>query len=195
MRRENELTLIVADVLGAGVLAGCLVMSVWLLFVRSNETTREISVLRSRVGDVRRELTSVRQHAEQESSELSTTQRELEAIGQLPTRTPVDRYSQTLLDLAARFGLRVIRQNPVAPRTYPGLLEQRYAYELQGATRDFVAFFAAVEQTNFWADISYLRFAAGGTSGPNSSGDRVASFTVSLFSALEVEKEKQDGTG
>ncbi|MCH9003020.1 MAG: hypothetical protein IIC02_10640 [Planctomycetes bacterium] len=195
MRRENELTLIVTDVLGAGVLAGCLVASVWFLFVQSNATTREIGVLRSRAGDVRRELTSVRQLAEQKSSERTATRRELDATGQLPTRTPVDQYSQTVLDLAARFGLRVIRQNPVAPRTYPGLLEQRYAYELHGATRDFVAFFAAVEQTNFWADISYLRLTDGGTSGPNSSDDRVASFTVSLFSAPEVEKEKQDGTG
>lgn len=195
MRRENELILIVTDVVGAGVLAGCLVTSVWFLFVQSNATTREIAALRSRAANVRRELTSVRQLAEQKSSERTATRRELDATGQLPTRTPVDRYSQTLLDLAARFQLRVIRQNPVAPRTYPGLLEQRYAYEMHGATRDFVAFFAAVEQTNFWADISYLRFGDGGTSGPDSSHDRVASFTVSLFSALEVEKEKQDGTG
>ena len=195
MRRENELTLIVTDVVGAGMLAVCLVTSVWFLFVRSDETTREISVLRSRVGDVRQELTSVRQLVEKKSSELITTRRELDATGQLPSRTPVDQYSQTVLDLAARFRLRVIRQNPVAPRTYPGLLEQRYAYELHGATRRFVAFFAAVEQTNFWADICYLRFDNGGTSGPDSSDDRVASFTVSLFSAPEVEKEKQDGTG
>ncbi|MCH7923924.1 MAG: hypothetical protein IIC51_00175 [Planctomycetes bacterium] len=195
MRRENELILIVTDVVGAGVLAGCLVTSVWFLFVQSNETTREMAALRSRAANVRRDLTSVRQLAEQKSSERTATRRELDATGQLPTRTPVDRYSQTVLDLAARFELRVIRQNPVAPRTYPGLLEQRYAYEMHGATRDFVAFFAAVEQTNFWADISYLRFTDGGTSGPNSSDDRVASFTVSLFSALEVEKEKQDGTG
>ena len=195
MRRENELILIVTDVVGAGVLAGFLVTSVWFLFVQSNATTREMAALRSRAANVRRELTSVRQLAEQKSSERTATRRELDATGQLPTRTPVDRYSQTVLDLAARFQLRVIRQNPVAPRTYPGLLEQRYAYEMHGATRDFVAFFAAVEQTNFWADISYLRFTDGGTSGPNSSDDRVASFTVSLFSALEVEKEKQDGTG
>lgn len=195
MRRENELILIVTDVVGAGVLAACLVTSVWFLFVQSNETTREIGVLRSRAADVRRDLTAVRRLAEQKSSERTATRRELDATGQLPTRTPVDQYSQTVLDLAARFDLRVIRQNPVALRTYPGLLEQRYAYELRGATRDFVAFFAAVEQTNFWADISYLRFGDGGTLGPDSSDNRVASFTVSLFSAPKAEKEKQDGTG
>ena len=195
MRRENELTLIVTDVVGAGLLAACLVTSVWFLFVQSNETTKEIGVLRSRVGQVRRELTSVRQMAEQKSSQLAAIQTELEATGQLPTRTPVDQYSQTVLDLAAHFQLRVIRQNPVALRMYPGLLEQRYAYELHGGTKDFVAFFAAVEQTSFWADISYLRFHDGGMSGPDSSGHRVASFTVSLFSAPKVEIEKQDGTG
>ncbi|MCH8150358.1 MAG: hypothetical protein IH987_20670 [Planctomycetes bacterium] len=195
MRRENELTLIVTDVVGAGVLAACLVTSIWFLFVRSSETTREISVLRNRAGSVRRDLTSVRQLAEQKRAELTAIRKKLDATGQLPTRTPVDQYSQTVLDLAARFRLRVIRQNPVAPRTYPGLLEQRYAYEIRGATGDFIAFFAAVEQTDFWADISYLRFGDGGTSGADSANDRIASFTVSLFSAPVVEKEKQDGTG
>lgn len=195
MRRENELILIVTDVVGACILAACLVTSVWFLFVQSNRTTKEIGVLRARVSHVRRELTSVRQIAEQKSSELTAIQKELEVTGQLPTRTPVDQYSQTVLDLAARFQLRVIRQNPVALRMYPGLLEQRYAYELRGGTNDFVAFFAAVEQTSFWADISYLRFHDGGTSLGDSTGNRVASFTVSLFSAPKVEVEKQDGTG
>ena len=195
MRRDRGLQLIITDVAGTGVLAVCLVAAGWLTFVRSNQTTQEINELRNRVGSDRRELISVRHRAEQATLELTKARTKLDAVGQLPARPPVERYSQTVLDLAARHQLRVIRQNPVASRAYPGLLEERYEYEMRGATRDFVAFFAAIEMTDYWGDISYLKIDSGASSRVGSTANRHASFTVSLFSAPPIEQKKKDGSG
>lgn len=185
----------ITDVVGTGVLAVCLVAAGWLMFVRSNQTTMEINELRNRVADDRRELVSVRQRSEQADLELTKARAKLDAVGQLPAHPPVERYSQTVLDLAARHQLRVIRQNPVASRAYPGLLEERYAYEMHGATRDFVAFFAAIEMTDYWGDISYLKIDSGASSRTGLTDNRHASFTVSLFSAPPIEQEKKDRNG
>lgn len=193
MRRDRRLNLTITDMAGAGALAACLVAAGWLAFVRSNQTMTAIHELRDRVDGDRRELVSVRHRVEQATLELTKTRAKLEAVGQLPARPPVEAYSQTVLHLADRHRLRVIRQNPVAPRAYPGLLEERYAYAMHGATRDFVAFFAAIEMTDYWGDISYLKLESGASSGNDLRDNRRASFTVSLFSAPPIKEEKKDG--
>jgi hypothetical protein len=65
----------------------------------------------------------------------------------------------------------------------------RYAYEITGAMPDIARFFRAVEQTEFWADISFLKVDQG--AGPLQAGSarRVASLTISLFSALPAEAD------
>jgi hypothetical protein len=85
----------------------------------------------------------------------------------------------------------VVRHNPLGPRSYPGLLEQRYAYEVMGRVADLARFLRDVEDAEFWADISYLKIDGGPPSadqGGEPNGERDALLTISLFSAARAEE-------
>ena len=104
--------------------------------------------------------------------------------GRLPTGTSVESYFQELSALALQNRLRVVRHNPLMARSYPGLLEQRFAYEVVGTLSDLAQFFKAIERTDFWADVSYLRIGDGRGSGRSGQrAMRTAVLTISIFSA------------
>jgi hypothetical protein len=122
---------------------------------------------------------------------LKERQVELATSGQLPAQIPIEEYFQTLSRLAGRHHLRVVRHNPLGPRSYPGLLEQRYAYEVIGTMPDIARFFRAIEDAEFWADISYLKIDGGPPSadqGGEPTDERDAILTISLFSAAPAEQ-------
>ena len=57
---------------------------------------------------------------------------------------------------AKSLNLRVIRQSPLPTQYYKGLTEQRFNYEVVGTCDALMAFLSAIEQTGFWADVSYI---------------------------------------
>ncbi len=182
MRRGHN-GLLVIDFLGSIALAVCVLVSAWLSFVRADETSTNLRTLIGQVSAAQRDLASIGRIMAEQQARLTERRDHLDSTGQLPTRTPIELYSQEVLELAARHGLRVKRQNPVEARTYPGLLEQRYSYEMSGTTANILNFLVAIEESSFWADIAYLRLKDGGTSQQDKHDRRTASFTVSLFSA------------
>ncbi len=58
---------------------------------------------------------------------------------------------------------------------------------------DITRFLRAVEETGFWADISYLKVEQGPGPPRGESTQRIASLTISLFSALPVEADSDEG--
>jgi hypothetical protein len=87
----------------------------------------------------------------------------------------------------------VVRHNPLGPRSYPGLLEQRYAYEVIGTQPDLARFLRAIEDAEFWADISYLKIDGGKRQGGEPTDECDALLTISLFSAARAEGASESG--
>jgi len=181
--RQAHSGLLAIDVLGSAAVAVCVLVSAWLFFVRADEASASLRTLTGQVSDARRDLASIGRIMAEQQARLVRKRGHLESTGQLPTQTPIESYSQEVLELAARHELRVIRQIPVEAKTYPGLIEQRYSYEMTGTTGNILDFLIAIEESSFWADIGYLRLEDGTKSRQDKIARRKASFTVSLFSA------------
>ncbi|MFQ5495959.1 MAG: hypothetical protein ACE5EX_11325, partial [Phycisphaerae bacterium] len=104
----------------------------------------------------------------------------------------VEAYFEALSAMAARHQLRVIRDHPLGPRHYPGLVEQRFLYEVTGATANLMRFLKDIESTSFWVDVSYLRIWSNEGAGNRAADKRKAVLTLSLFSAPPPEKNAGD---
>ncbi|MFH1107979.1 MAG: hypothetical protein V1790_02105 [Planctomycetota bacterium] len=195
MARSGKVPLLLLDVLGAATLAACLLTSAWLTLFHSDHAVGELRDLRQTINSAAQDLSSLRAAADRQRATLKERQAELATHGQLPAHVPVEEYFQNLSRLAALHRLRVVRHNPLTSRSYPGLLEQRFAYEVMGTMPDLARFFRAIEEADFWADVSYLKIDGGprqaaardqGGSVPTTD-ERVASLTISIFSAPRAD--------
>ncbi len=195
MSRSGKSVLHIIDALGGCTVAACVLGFVWLTMIRNDPTAARIEELTSSVQRARQDVRVLQAAKDRQRVVLTNRQAELATTGQLPAQAPVEEYFQTLSTIASQNRLRVIRHNPLTPRRYPGLLEQRYAYELTGSMPDLLRFLKWIEDSDFWADVSYLTV-AGGT-GPEDapSNGRAAVLAISLFSALPSDTPSQSGDG
>ena len=193
MARPGKLPLLLLDALGATMLVAGFLTAFWMTFFHNEHATAELSDLTQMITSTTRDLAALRSAGERQRATLKERQAELATSGQLPAQISSEEYFQTLSGLASRHHLRVVRHNPLMPRSYPGLLEQRYAYEVTGTMPDLARFFRAIEdaeRSRFWADISYLKIDAGNRQSPGAPGtdERDAVLTISLFSAARAEQ-------
>jgi outer membrane murein-binding lipoprotein Lpp len=193
MKTAAKLPMFLIDALGAAILGGCVLGCAYLVFMRGDQTALEINELTAQINTASRDLSAVRTARDVQRNILKQQQVEMGAGRQLPASIPLEEYFQALSRLAVQHHLRVVRQNPLSPREYPGLLEQRYAYEVSGSMPDMVRFFKSIEEADFWADIAFLKI-DGVEPGPGvASRDRLAILTLSLFSALKQEAPAAGG--
>ena len=177
------------DLAGGGFLMVILGAFVWMTLLRTDETALKLTELRQTAQSARTEIDGLSAERDRQRATLKSRRAELKRSGQLPAQAPVEEYFRSLSDLAARHRLRVVRHNPLNGRTYPGLLERRYAYEVTGSLPDMVQFFQSIEASEFWADIAYLKIDQGPPS-PNAARERVATLTISVFSAQPRAPQK-----
>ena len=184
----------IIDVIGGAVVAACVTGFFWSMATGSDLTRSEIAHLTRAIGKASREVSSLRAEATLLREVLAQRREELDANGQLPTHAPVEEYFQALSAPATDRGLRVLRHNPLSARTYPGLLEQRYVFEVAGSTQSIIRFLETIEQSDFWADVSYLVIDGNSRAGRRGAADphaerftRQATLTISLFSAPATE--------
>ena len=71
---------------------------------------------------------------------------------------------------------------------YPGLLEQRFTYEVAGEWPDIVRFLLEIEQADAWADVAYLKVSRGANVGGRETGERPVALTISMFSSPPLQK-------
>lgn len=184
-RSEKNKSLLAIDALGAAISLGMLALGAWTALKPQDElgtSTRDLSAelaeLKSQVGGLRASLAQQERLAEE-------TRRELAAEGPMPSHTPPEEYLQTLSTLAAENRLSVLRQAPLGPREYPGLIEQRFTYEVAGAMSDLARFFRAVETSPCWTDISHLRVEP--VKDAVGTAERTALLTFSVFSTAKPQ--------
>lgn len=185
--------LLAVDLLGGSALALCVLAFGWLTMFRGDDVSANNADLTRAIQTAKQDLAGDRGVLDRQRVILADRRAELASGGRLPDHAPIERYFQTLSSLAAQHRLRVRSHHPVSPRHYSGLLELRYAYELSGSMPDITRFFRSVEGTEFWADISFLKLEQGPGLPREGSSRRIASLTISLFSALPVKPEEDEG--
>ena len=195
MRSRAKLPLHIIDAVGGCTAAACVIGFVYLTMVRNNSTATEIEDLTVSVQVAREDARVLAAARTRQSEVLADREAELAAGGRLPAETPTEEYFQTLSAMAARNRLQIIRNNPLPSRQYPGLLERRYEYEVTGATCDLVRFLKSIEESEFWADVSYLKVNRGTGPEHDVTDRRVAVVTLSLFSAAPSDESTSNGGG
>jgi len=193
MSRSRKISLILLDSCGASLSGAGLVAALWLTFFHSEHAASELRDYTRIVSSATQDVAALRSSGDRQRATLKERQAELATSGHLPVQVPIEEYFQTLSRLAVQYHLRVVRHNPLTPRSYPGLLEQRYAYEVIGAMPDLARFFKAVEDAEFWADISYLKIDGSPPQGREPTDECTASLTISLFSAPRAESASGNG--
>ena len=193
MSRSNKWPLLFIDLIGGCTVAACLIGFVWFTVIRADRTSEQTAQLRQSLRAARRQLIAVRTERDQRRALLDERQAQLAESGMLPVQASIEEYFQMLSGLATRHRLQVLKQNPLTPRSYPGLLEQRFAYDVTGSMPDLTRFFNAIEKADSWADISYFKVDRGPRAHGSGSNARVAQLTVSVFSALPSESVSSSG--
>ncbi len=198
MLKTKHLSLVALDVLGGSLVMACAVGFIWLVAVGSDRTSEEMTQLRQRIGHARRDLEALNLAQVQQQAVLKENEEKLAKGGRLPIHAPVEEYFRSLSAMAAQHHIRVLGHRPLASRRYPGLVEQLYAYEVTGSTGDIVRFLKAIEDAEFWADVSYLKVDGHGAADVHAGFDprgaseiRRAALTISLFSAPPQEPSSE----
>lgn len=195
MSKLDKWSLRVIDVVGGCTVAACLFGLVWFTLIRPDRARAEIVELTRLLHRTRQEHRVVLASRHRQHAALQSYEAKLAKTGQLPTEAPIEEYFQTLSNFASKNHLRVVSHNPLTSRRYPGLLEQRYAYEVSGSLPDLIRFLKSIEESDFWADVSYLALDSGNARA-NAAGrgraERVAALTISLFSVLSSDTSAQD---
>lgn len=187
MASRSRTTLWIIDIVGGCIVTGCIATFLWLTMIQREQTAGEISELQQIVLAARRDVALLHISLDQQAVMLADRRQQLVATGQLPDHPPVEEYFQMLSALAEERHLQVMRQQPLSSRSYPGLMEHRYAYALSGSMPGLTRFLRAIEAADYWADVSYLKFEKGTASSVENSDGRLALLTISLFSAPPME--------
>jgi hypothetical protein len=178
--KSGTWSLLAIDVVGGAMTALLLGAGVWHLLPEQGSGMDDAGHLSTEMANAKNSLAGLRTALDGQKAMEARYQAELAAAGAMPSPTPQETHLRTLSGLAAKNQLSVVRQLPLSPREYPGLLEQRFAYEVSGTMPDLARFFKAVEQSPSWTDISYLKIDQG--KGTESTTNRNALLTFSVFS-------------
>lgn len=194
MKRSS---IIIIDVCGAGIVAACALGFVWMLLLRDDVTKQEIDVLRGEIRSMRDDLSRLHGELDAQRAEVDQRRKDLALEGKLPNRTPVEQDLQAVYDVAKAHDIQVTGVTPLASRSYPGLLEQRYALETLGRMPSFTRFFKAIEDADLWVDIGYLKMESRPPGPTDADKRQKAVLTLSLFSAADADEsdEADNGSG
>ncbi len=172
--------LLAIDGVGGAISALLIGLGAWTAFPEQGGGAEDTQQLADAIAAAKSDLVNLRSVLDEQKTLEIRYQAELTAAGAMPSQTPQETHLRTLSGLAAENHLSVVRQLPLSPREYPGLLEQRFAYEVAGTMPDLARFFKAVELSPGWTDISYLKIDQG--KGVAGATDRNALLTFSVFS-------------
>lgn len=175
------------DVVGAGIVTACALGIISLTMFDQDQVREDVIRLTQSLERARHDHRELLAALSRQRKRYSDCNSQRSQIGHLPEDVPVEAYFQHLSQLALHHGLRVVRHQPLAPRSYPGLFEKRFAYEVTGSLSDLMAFLQSIESADFWADVSYLSIERGIGGVDSGSTDKVALLTLSLFAARAQE--------
>lgn len=181
--RTSRFRFTAIDVVGSAVLTMLILACAWLLTMRFREQSDAMATFNAELTRAQSDLTALRVVHERQAEQLRLRQVEVATSGWLPDRAPVESILKSIGEAASQRELTVVAQKPLPARTYPGVREERYAYDVVGGTDGIAAFLGDIEQGSWWCDVSFLSVESITEDVP----PRVrASLTLSLFSSIPV---------
>lgn len=192
MKQNQQWSILIIDIAGCSVVVTCMLGMLWFTTIRASQHSQEWTRLNHIRQTTHNQLAQTNNQCQQERMKALAIEQDMIHTGKLPTTPPVENYFQTLSMLAKQHHLRVLRHNPLTGRNYHGLNEQRFLYEITGTLPDLTKFFKAIESTDYWADISYLKIDQGHGMYRSMSKQRVAQLTISMFSSANTQRHKTD---
>ncbi len=195
MRQSDKYALWFIDLAGVVSLAALLALLVWFVTVRYDTNSTELTKLHAAVKSAQGDIRSLSQSQRQQDTLVAERQEKLTNLGKIPTSAPISGYFRTVSGLATSAGLDVLGQTPMSPQGYPGLIEERCAYEVAGTLPKLARFLHKIEQTEYWADVGYLSIERKNQIGVASAGC-MAKITFSLFAspAMDHASSKVEGS-
>lgn len=191
MMQRDALSLRIIDLAGATLAVSCLIGSGWVFFVRIEQTHERIKAFSEHVQATQREARTLRTSLGDLRARIVQTHAALEDSGQLPAKAPVEEYFRSLSNLAAKLDLQVMRNSPHGERHYPGLMEERYSFDVAGTTDAVMRFLQGIERSEYWADVGYLKISSGAVGITPKPALRSANLILSLFSTGSVSDRKE----
>lgn len=192
MRSAEPWSVRLIDVTGCVAALACLLAAGWQTAVGQDRAHGEIRQLARLIQQARTDALRLQAAVEGQRELLARRQQELAALGSA-ARTPMDtaaeQYFQMLSGLLAENGLHLVRQSmrDVATDARPSVRAQRYLYEVTGPLAGLLRFLKAIEESDFWADVSGLEISPlpvapnGGSSQPGAATARIATLHLSLY--------------
>ena len=183
---------LIVDLIGSALLLVCLALLLSFTALRSDDTADEIVRLEHNISRESRTLTALRVSFDQSRDQLQRNRDTLDQHGKLPERAPIEEYFRFVSRLADQHKLRVLSHYPWGVRRYPGLLERRFAFEVIGTLPGLARFFKDIEDSNYWADVGFLKITRPQASRAADPEDRQAKLTVCLFSADSIKEPSSE---
>lgn len=168
------------DVVGGAVFATIVLACAWLLTMRFREQSDDMATLTTELNRAQSDLAALRLVHDRQAEQLRLRRKEIATSGWLPDHAPVESILKSIGEAAAARELTVVAQKPLSARTYPGVREERYAYDVVGASGGIAGLLGDIERSGWWCDVSFLSVESITDDAP----PRVrASLTLSLFSS------------
>lgn len=177
---------------GAGVVT-LLAAALYFTLVEGQDAKTAFNNAAADVAARRRDLAGLQSVAARQRELLAEREKQLAQTGHVPPQTPTEEYFGHLSALATQHRLKILRHNPVPSQEYPGLREERFAFDVIGAFPDLIEFFRALEASSYWADVSYLRVSSVRQEGAAAEPAAIANLTVSLFSTPHEAAKSEPG--
>lgn len=171
------------DAAGGALGAMLIGSAAWIAFVHVGGAAQEMVSLREQIESTRQTLATVETAALRQGSLVEARTTELGDRGRLPSSAPIEEYLSVMSAAAAAHQLTVVGHALSAQRRYGDVIEQCVSFQVQGAAPNLLRFLREVEESEFWADVGYLRVEGGDFATPHGAGLRRASLTFSLFAA------------
>lgn len=182
MARMNRISIPLIDACFAVVCSASIALLVSITVFRDGTADAEVVRLRRGLAASRADQVALQRVFDDQEALLRERRDLIDHTGRLPDRAPVEAFFQTLSTLARANDLKVLQSAPHSTRVYSGLTEHRYSYELSGTLAKIARFLYEVEQTEYWADVGYLKIVPASPASAPQDRNRKALLTLSLFS-------------
>ncbi len=181
----KDRSLLLIDAVGMTVLLTLCGAVGWYVLVKPDTASSQMHAFSAEVRQLRANLTRLHRALDSEKSRRRDLRAAAEALGRLPTKSPIDHDLETITSLARGNDVKILEVLPTSTVRYPNVLEHQYWLKTSGLFSDQVRFLQAFEQCSFWADVTYLRISQTPAEMNTLELMRQSELTVSFYSAFQ----------
>ena len=128
----------------------------WFSLLKSDSAADELEHIRDSQLQMHTEHSRLQKAIQRNVSEWRKLKRQAEQEGKLDEQMPVQDRLRAVRELADQHGWADVHIMPVQWRSAIDVAEQTFSINSRASFRQMVAFFAAFERSDTWADISHL---------------------------------------